>query len=111
MQHLLDLHEIGDEIMAEKGLTYCARLACTIKSKVEHSSIFKFSNSSFRVIMFYVQKKIARLRIHVEMAVSHIKESRIFQPTILVSMWDAINELVYVCVCAMLHNFSPPLVY
>ena len=55
-----------------------------------------------------MHKIIARLRIHVERAIGRIKEFQMFQPAIPASMWDSINELVYMC--AMLCNISPPLV-
>jgi len=53
-------------------------------------------------------RKIAYLRIHVERAIGRVKQFRILQHEIPASMWDSINELVYVCF--MLTNFYPPLV-
>jgi len=89
----------------KKVLTYCTRLACTIKSKVDHSSIFKFSNSSFREIMFYVQKNF-QVENSCWDSCQPYKRVQYFQPTILVSMCDSISELVYVC--TVLRNFSSP---
>ena len=52
-----------------------------------------------------VTKKIAQLRDHVERAIGQF---RILQAVLPSSMWDSINEIIYVC--CMLTNFSPPLV-
>ena len=53
-------------------------------------------------------KKVAHLRIHVERAIGRVKDFRILKDTLPATMWDSINEIVYVC--CMLSNFSPPLV-
>ena len=53
-------------------------------------------------------RKIAHLRIHVERAIGRVKQFRILQSTLPASMWDSINEVVYVC--CMLTNFGSPLV-
>lgn len=103
--HLLDLMEVGDEVMANKGFDIQDLLA-PLGVKL---NIPPFLNSGTQFTSGDVLRtKKARLRIHVERAIGRIKEFRIFQPTIPASMWGSINELVYVC--AMLYNFSPPLV-
>ena len=53
-------------------------------------------------------KKIAHLRIHVERAIGCTKEFHILKSTLPSTMWDSINEIIYVC--CMLSNFSLPLV-
>jgi len=55
-----------------------------------------------------VTKKIAQLRVHVERGIGQIKEYRILQGVIPGTMWDSLNEVMYVC--CMLMKFSPPLV-
>ena len=103
---LLDLLEVGDEIMADKGFDIQDLLApLGVKLNIPP---FLNSGTQFSRDNVLRTKKIARLRIHVERAIGRIKEFWIFQPTIPASMWDSVNELVYVC--AMLCNFSPPLV-
>ena len=66
------------------------------------------SNTQMPVDDVFHTRKIAHLRIHVERAIGRAKQFRILQHTLPASMWDSINELVYVCF--MLTNFSPPLV-
>jgi len=53
-------------------------------------------------------RKIAHLRIHVERAIGRVKDFRILQHTLPATMWDSINEVIYVC--CMLTNLGPPLV-
>ena len=53
-------------------------------------------------------KSIASLRIHVERAIGRVKHYRILCGIIPATLWEIVEELVYVC--AMLSNFSPPLV-
>ena len=53
-------------------------------------------------------RKIAHLCNHVERAIGRVKQLRILQITLPASMWDSINEVIYVC--CMSTNFGPPLV-
>ena len=53
-------------------------------------------------------KKIAQLRMHIERAIGHIKDYQILLNTLHATMWDSINEVIYVC--CMMTNFSPPFV-
>ena len=55
-----------------------------------------------------VTKKIAQLRVHVERAIGRVKEFRILHGVLPSTMWDSLNEVIYVC--CMLTNFNPPLV-
>ena len=100
---LLDLLEIGDEIMADKGFDIQDLLGVKLNIPPFLNSGTQFSSDNI-----LRTKKIAQLRIHVERAIGRIKEFWIFQPTIPASMWDSVNELVYVCATPC--NFSPPLV-
>ena len=54
-----------------------------------------------------VTKKIAQLRVHVERAIVWVKEFRILQGVLPSTMWDSLNEVIYVC--CMLTNFNLPL--
>lgn len=45
-------------------------------------------------------KKIAQQQVHIERAIGCIKEFRILQSTLPATMWDSINEVIYV---RMLH--------
>lgn len=103
---LLDLLEIGDEIMADKGFQMQDLLApLGVRLNIPP---FLTSNVQMPVDDVLLTRKIAHLRIHVERAIGRAKQFRILQHTIPASMWDVINELIYVCF--MLTNFSPPLV-
>ncbi|XP_065901415.1 uncharacterized protein [Dysidea avara] len=103
---LLDKLEVGDEIMADKGFDIQDLLApLGVKLNIPP---FLSSNSQFSSEDVMRTRKIAKLRIHVERAIGRIKEFRILQSPICATMWDSINEIIYIC--AMLCNFSPPLV-
>jgi len=103
---LLDKLEEGDEIMADKGFDIKDLLApIGVKLNIPP---FLSSSSQFSCEDVIRTKKIAKLRIHVERAIGRIKEFRILQSPICNTMWDSINEVIYVC--TMLCNFSPPLV-
>ena len=103
---LLDKLKVGDEVMADKGFDIQDLLAqhgVRLNIPPFLKSITQFSSDDV-----LRTKEVAKLRIHVERAIGCIKEFCIFHPVIPATMWDSINELVYVC--AMLCNFSPPLV-
>jgi len=53
-------------------------------------------------------KKIAQLRVHVERAIGRVKNFHISQNVLPATMWDTINQVVYIC--CMLTNFGLPLV-
>ena len=42
-------------------------------------------------------KKIAQLRMHIERAIGRIKDYQILLNTLHATMWDSINEVIYVC--------------
>ena len=103
---LLDKLEISDEIMADKGFDIQDLLApLGVRLNIPP---FLSSSTQFSCEDVLKTKKIAKLRIHVERAILRFKEFRILHSPIPASMWDSINELIYVCI--MLCNFSPPLV-
>ncbi|XP_033221846.1 uncharacterized protein LOC117176010 isoform X3 [Belonocnema kinseyi] len=54
-------------------------------------------------------KKVAKERIYVEHAVGRLKQFRILQRTIPLSMRGIISQLVFVCACLI--NFQEPIVY
>ena len=103
---LLQLLEPGDEVMADKGFLIQDLLA-PIGVRLNVPPLLQ-SKSQMPTDDVVVTKKIAQLRVHVERAIGRVKELRILQTVLPSSMWDSINEIVYVC--CMLTNFSPPLV-
>ena len=103
---LLQLLEPGDEVMADKGFLIQDLLApMGVRLNVPPSLQSKSQMPTDDVL---VTKKIAQLRVHVERAIGQVKEFRILQTLLPSTMWDSINEIIYVC--CMLTNFSPPLV-
>ena len=102
---LLQLLEPGDEFMADKGfLIQDLLVPIGVRLNVPPLLQSKLQIPTDDV----VTKKIAQLRVHVERAIGRVKEFRILQAVLPSSMWDSINEIIYVC--CMLTNFSPPLV-
>lgn len=103
---LLEKLEPGDEIMADKGfLIQDLLIPRGIRLNIPP---FLQSNNQMPASDVFLTKKIARLRVHVERAIGRVKEFRILQDSLPATMWDSVNELIYVC--CMLTNFGPPLV-
>ena len=103
---LLDILEPGDELMADKGFVIQDLL--TPLGVRLNLPPFLNSNTQMAKEDVLLTRKIAHLRIHVERAIGRVKQFRILQSTLPASMWDSINEVVYVC--CMLTNFGSPLV-
>jgi len=103
---LLENLEPGDEVMADKGFQIQDLLApLGVRLNVPP---FLSGSSQMPESDVIQTRKIAHLRVHVERAIGRVKEFHILKNTLPATMWDSINEIVYVC--CMLCNFSPPLV-
>ena len=104
---MLELLELGDEIMADKGFQIQDLLA-PLGVRLNMPP-FLNSNTQMPKEDALLTRKIAHLRIHVERAIGQpVKQFHILQTTLPASMWDSINEIIYVC--CMFTNFGPPLV-
>ena len=103
---LLQMLEPGDEVMADKGFLIQDLLA-PLGVRLNVPPLLQ-SNSQMPPEDVAVTKKIAQLRVHVERAIGRVKEFHILQKVLPSSIWDSINEVIFVC--CMLTNFSPPLV-
>ena len=103
---LLEKLEPGDDIMADKGFQIQDLLA-PLGVRLNMPP-FLSGNTQMPESDVILTKKVAHLRIHVERAIGRVKDFRILKDTLPATMWDSINEIVYVC--CMLSNFSPPLV-
>lgn len=103
---LLEKLEPGDEVMADKGF----QIQDILAPFGVRLNIPPFLNSNYQMPAddVILTKKVAHLRIHVERAIGRIKEFHILQNVLPATMWDTINQVIYVC--CMLTNFSPPLV-
>jgi len=103
---LQEMLEPGDKVMGDKGFLIQDLLA-PIGVRLNVPPLLQ-SNSQMPPEDIVVTKKIAQLRVHVEQAIGQVKEYHILQSVLPISMWDSINEIIFVC--CMLTNFSPPLV-
>ena len=103
---LLQKLEPGDEIMADKGFTI-QDLVVPLGVRLNVPQFLK-SNNHMPASDVFTTKKIARLRVHVERAIGHVKDYGILQGSLPASMWDSYSHMIYVC--CMLTNFGPPLV-
>ena len=106
MDYWLIKLEPGDEVMADKGfMIQDLLIPCGVRLNIPPFLQNKMQMSASDV---FLTKKIAHLRVHVERSIGRVKEFKILQGTLPASMWDSINDVIYVC--CMLINFGPPLV-
>lgn len=88
---LLDLMEHGDEIMADKGFVLDKLLKGTGVSVV--TPHFLCSDGQFTSSQIADNQKIASLRIHVERHIKRVKEYRLLQSTVPLSIAGSVNQL------------------
>ena len=103
---LLDLLEPGDNVMADKGFDIPDILA-PIGVRL---NIPPFFAKKQQLIAREVGEtlRIAALRIHVEQAIGRIKSYHIISNVISLSLADITSDIFRVC--ALVTNFSPPIV-
>ena len=96
---ILEKLECGDEIMADKGFQIQDLLA-PLDVRL---NIPPFVNGKVQmpVIDVLLTRKIAHLRIHVERAISRVKDFRILQHTLPATMWDSRLMRLYMCVVCL----------
>lgn len=88
---LIDLMEPGDQIMADKGFVLNKVLGGTgISIATPH---FLCSDGQFTQSQVEDNQKIASLRIHVERHIKRVKEYRLFQSVVPLSIAGSINQL------------------
>ncbi|XP_076835700.1 uncharacterized protein LOC143481554 [Brachyhypopomus gauderio] len=102
---ILSLLEPGDEVIADKGFLI-KDLLSNISVKLVSPTFLGPCGQFSKEEIAYTQE-IARLRIHVERAVRRIKEYRIFDGVLPLSLCGSVNQLW--TVCALLTNFQGPL--
>jgi len=91
---ILDKLECGDEMMADKGFQIQDLLApLGVRLNVPPFLNFKVQMPAADVVL---TRKIAHLCIHVERAIGRVKDFRMLQHTLPATMWDSINEVIYV---------------
>lgn len=88
---LLNLMENGDQIMADKGFVLNNILKDTgVSIATPH---FLCADGQFTPSQIEDNKKIASLRIHVERHIKRVKEYRLLQSTVPLSIAGSINQL------------------
>ena len=104
--NLLELLERGDSVMADKGFD----IQDILITRGVKLNIPPFKQGERQMLPEEIAstKKIAAIRIHVERKMQRIKSFRILSREIDNSMFDCVEQLVFVC--AMLTNFQSPLV-
>jgi hypothetical protein len=98
---LLELLEPGDSVMADKGFTIAKLLEereCNLI--IPH---FLKSHGQFSSAEVAENDDITAIRVHVERAIRRVKENRIFQGIVPLSMLGSINQIW--TVCCLLTNF------
>ncbi|XP_046550060.1 uncharacterized protein LOC124259883 [Haliotis rubra] len=103
---LVELCEEGDAIMADKG--FLISDFTTPRGIDLIIPPFKTKKQQMTQHEVNVTKKIASLRIHVERQMERIKNFRILQGTIPITMASQVTKIWHICVC--LTNLQPPLV-
>jgi len=102
---LLELLEPGDCVMADKGFTIQKILdERGVGLAIPH---FLTARGKFTSREIAENDAITTYRVHVERAIRRVKENRIFQGIIPLSMIGSINQIW--TVCCLLANFRPPL--
>ena len=103
--NIMRLIEPGDEVMTDKGFL----IEDLLKLKGASLVIPPFLSKKTQLDKDEVSttQVIARLRIHVERAIRHIKEYQIFSGVVLLSLAGTINQMW--TVCSLLTNFQGPL--
>lgn len=103
---LLDLLEAGDNVMADRGFD----ISSLLQQKQVTLNIPPFLGDRKQLTSTEVleTRRIATLRIHVERAIGRMKNYRLLQYTIPLTLADIASDLV--CVCAYLTNFCNPVI-
>ncbi len=104
---LLELLETGDAVMVDKGFI---NLKSDFKGKNIKLYCPPFLSSSSQLSKSEVEctRRVAAARIHVERKMEQIKNFRILQSILPISLSSAANSIFFVC--SALTNLLPPLV-
>lgn len=103
---LVDLFEPGDLILADRGFN----IHDIVQSKGAVLNIPPFLHGRQRLTAQeeILTKRIAKQRIYVEHAIDRLKQMRLLQKTLPLSMRGMISQLVFVAACLV--NFQEPIV-
>ena len=91
---ILNKLERGDKIMADKGFQIQDLLAPL--GVQLNAPLFLKSKVQMPAADVLLTRKIAHLCIHVDRAIGLVKDFRMLQHTLPATMWDSINEVIYV---------------
>ena len=104
---LLELLECGDNIMADRGLD----LEDVLTPKGITINIPPFLGKNRQQLSrteVEQTRRIAGLRIHVERAIGRVKQYKLVQGVLPITLAGLANDII--CVCAYLTNFLPPII-
>lgn len=97
----------GDVVLADKGFTV-EDIVLQVGVSLNIPPFLR-NRDRFTAQEEVATKKIAKEKIYVEHAVGRLKQFRILQRTIPLSMTGIISQLVFVCACLV--NFEDPIVF
>lgn len=103
---LLDLLEVNDSVMADKGFNIGDLLA--VKQVALNVPPFRRGQTQLSEQEVTETRSIAKLRVHVERAIRRLKEFHIFDSDIALSTLGSVNQIYTVAL--LLTNFQPPLI-
>jgi hypothetical protein len=102
---IIELLELGDSVMADKGFVIDDLLQPSMCSLVIPP--FLRANNQFTKNENISTKSIANRRVHIERAIRRVKEYHIFDRTLPLNLAGCVNQIW--TVCCLLTNFSGPL--
>ena len=103
---ILDLCEPGDQIMADKGFEI-QDLCDEHQIRVDHPPILR-NVKQMNEVQEKETRSIARLRIHVERLIERVKNFKILQLSVPISICRLLPDIWKVC--ALLTLFMPPII-
>jgi hypothetical protein len=103
---ILDLLEEGDQIMADRGFDIADDLPAGVTLNI---TAFLSGDEQLTVKDEIATRRIASVRVHVERAISRIKNYRILHQVVPLTMLQDLDKIWMVC-CYYLTLFLPPII-
>lgn len=104
--NISDYLEPGDLVLADRGFT----VHDIVESKQAYLNIPPFLNGRKRLSPQEEMetKRIAKQRIYVEHVIGKIKQFRLLQKVLPLSLRSSMSQILFVCACLV--NFQPPII-